>query len=310
MQKSICLLLILGFSLFSCAPKLGINIQDDGVIFQEGKDTILVYQTGNKSYNGTYERSNYIHPLFSLDKQVLTEDFPADHLHHRGIFWAWHQLYVGEKRIGDGWEIKDFKWEVDQVESIVGEGASKCIKAKVLWKSPLWLDDNGVEKPLVTETTTLTVYPTQKNYRQIDFEIELVGMEPNMRIGGSEDPKGYGGFSPRIRLEAGMVFMGENGKVTPQNLPVLAGPWMDVSGPLGMSGATAGLTIFSHQSNPGFPNPWILRSKGSMQNAVYPYPGAEGIELSNVKPTVLKYRLLVHQGLSLDQISNLYTSYK
>ena len=34
------------------------------------------------------------------DGQVLTEDFPADHLHHRGIFWAWHQVYVGEKAMG------------------------------------------------------------------------------------------------------------------------------------------------------------------------------------------------------------------
>ena len=310
MQKSFCFLLMICSSLLACTPKLGVHIQEDDVVFQEGKDTILVYQTADKSLDGTYARSNYIHPLYSLDNQVLTEDFPADHLHHRGVFWAWHQLYVGEKRIGDGWEIKDFKWDVAQVETFTSNGGSKSIKAKVLWKSPLWLDQNGAEKPLVTETTTITVYPSQKDYRQIDFEIELLAMESQMSIGGSEDSKGYGGFSPRIRLEEEMVFMGENGEVTPQNLPIAAGPWMDVSGPIGAYGAIAGLTIFSHQSNPGFPNPWILRAKGSMQNAVYPHPGAEGVELSNINPTVLKYRLLVHKGLSKDQISALYTTYK
>ena len=48
--------------------------------------------------------------------------------------------------------------------------------------------------------------------------------------------------------------------------------------------------------NPGYPNPWILRASESAQNAVYPHPGATAVPLSTTQPTVLRYRLLIHEG--------------
>ncbi|MEL7118214.1 MAG: hypothetical protein AAFO07_02200 [Bacteroidota bacterium] len=52
-----------------------------------------------------------------------------------------------------------------------------------------------------------------------------------------------------------------------------------------------------------------MRAKNSMQNAVYPYPGADAISLSNVEPTVLRYRLLIHDGISGSKIAWLYNQY-
>ncbi|WP_044239765.1 DUF6807 family protein [Flexithrix dorotheae] len=303
----IFLLLLSGFSVFS--QGLNLEFHDDGVLFKEGEDSVLFYQTAVKSLNGKYERANYIHPLYSLDGQILTEDFPEDHPHHRGIFWAWHQFYIGDKRIGDGWEIKDFKWEVNQVEALKNNGNAKSIVANVIWKSPLWLDDHGNEKPLVAENTTITVYPTNKNYRQVDIEISLLAMEPNTRIGGSEDEKGYGGFSPRIKLAENATFTAPTGKVTPQRLPIKAGNWMDISGSLRNSSAVEGVAILSNPKNPGYPNPWILRSKESMQNAVFPYPGEKGTTLSHIEPTILRYRLLIHNGLTPSEISKIHARY-
>lgn len=63
-----------------------------------------------------------------------------------------------------------------------------------------------------------------------------------------------------------------------------------------------------HPTNPGFPQPWILRAKGSMQNAVYPYPGAEAVPLTELK---LRYRLIVHdEGAQQIEISKLYDDYR
>ncbi len=276
------------------AQEVDLQIADEGACFVEGKDTVLCYQAAPRSLNGAYTRANYIHPLYTLDGEILTEDFPEDHPHHRGIFWAWHQLYIGDKRMGDGWATKDFSWEVPSMGMLEKHADASTLQVKVLWKSPLWKDDHGDEKALVSETTTISVYPTKANYRQIDIEISMLALEPNMRIGGSEDQKGYGGFSPRIRLVNGMEFTGSEGSLNPQNLPLMAGKWMDISGPIGSAHALVGLSILCHPDNPGFPHPWILRAKGSMQNAVY--PGAQPISLSEVEPTVLRYRLLVHEG--------------
>jgi hypothetical protein len=276
--------------------QVNLKIESNQSYFTEGKDSILTYQSSNKSINKKYVRSNYIHPLYTLDGQILTEDFPTDHLHHRGIFWAWHQLYIGDKRIGDAWEIEDFNWEVKSVKELKQKNNSKAIQTKVFWKSPLWTDSKGNEKAFVKEITTIRVYPTQKNYRQIDIEISLLALESNMSIGGSEDEKGYGGFSPRIRLTDDIIFTNPNGIIKPTNLPIPGSEWMDISGSLGKDGSAAGLTILCYPKNPGFPNPWILRAQKSMQNAVYPFPGAKAVPLSNKKPTTLQYRLLIHDG--------------
>src|SRR6056300_243087 len=99
-MKCLTFLLLL-FGLTSCTNSTPINvhINSEGTYFTEGNDSILKYQIAEKSLNGTYNRANYIHPLYTLDGDILTEDFPEDHLHHRGIFWAWHQLNIGDKRI-------------------------------------------------------------------------------------------------------------------------------------------------------------------------------------------------------------------
>jgi hypothetical protein len=310
MYRLFIFIIVLSFAELTVAQGLNVNIQQDKACFVEGMDSILCYQITEKSYEGTYKRSNYIHPLYTLDGEVLSEDFPEDHLHHRGIFWSWHQLYVGEKRIGDPWEIKGFCWEVKSVKEVKKQIGAISIQSEVHWKSPLWQDEAGLEKPVVKEMTTIIVHPKQDNYRLIDIEISLLALEKDMRIGGSEDPKGYGGFSPRIRLVADTEFTNAKGSVTPNNLPVPESAWMDISGSVGKDNAKAGMSILSHPDNPGYPNPWILRAKTSMQNAVYPYPGAEAVALSNTVPTVLRYRLVVHEGGSSDiNITQLHSEY-
>ena len=167
----------------------------------------------------------------------MTEDFPDDHFHHRGIFWAWHQLYIGETRIGDGWEIKDFSWDVQSVKALEVPNGQQAILTEVLWKSPLWLDPNGSEKPVVKEKTTIHTYPRSDHYRIVDIKISIAAMEEDMRIGGSEDAKGYGGFSPRIRLTEDIQFKGRQGEIAAQNLPVEADGWLDISGSMGANGS-------------------------------------------------------------------------
>ncbi|ALJ06145.1 hypothetical protein APS56_13850 [Pseudalgibacter alginicilyticus] len=278
------------------AQKVDLIIKNDAAYFLEEKDSILNYQIAEKSLNGTYTRTNYIHPLYTLDGEILTEDFPPDHYHHRGVFWAWHQLYVGDKRIGDAWLIDDFSWEVINAIQLKPEEKSTILKVEVLWKSPQWRSKSGKQKPLVKEITKLKVYPLKENYRQIDIEISIQALEKNMRIGGSEDAKGYGGFSQRLKNVENIKFTGSQGKIEPTLLPVEADGWIDISGPFDQDDNLSGLSILSHPNNPGFPNPWILRSKNSMQNAVYPFPGKKAIPLSETHPTILRYRLLIHRG--------------
>jgi hypothetical protein len=47
--------------------------------------------------------SNYFHPIYGLDGEALTDDFPKDHLYHRGLYWAWSHIRIAgeEHRFSD-----------------------------------------------------------------------------------------------------------------------------------------------------------------------------------------------------------------
>jgi hypothetical protein len=266
-----------------------IRESEEGLEVRDGGQVVLFYQRALKDHDGQFARNNYIHPLMSLDGDVLTEDFPEDHLHQRGVFWAWHQLWDGDERLGDGWTLEDFTTSVDRVETQVSEAAAR-LEAEVHWRSPRFREG----EPFVEERTAITVHPVADDARAIDFEIALRAVAPGIRIGGSEDPKGYGGFSVRVRMPDGLVFTAEGGPVAPAELQVEAGPWVDLSAPYGKGEAKNGVTILVHPSSPGFPQPWILRQQSSMQNPVF--PGREAVDVPAERPLLLRYRLVVHRG--------------
>jgi hypothetical protein len=283
---------------------------NEGFRITEADEKVMSYQRQHKSINGKFLRANYIHPLYGLDGQILTEDFPADHPHHRGIFWAWHQVWLGDKKLGDNWAAQDFFWDVYDAKILDVDSKSRALQVHVLWKSPLWTDADGKKKAFLKETTTIRVHPARNDIRKIDFEIKLLALENGMRLGGSEDVKGYGGFTTRIPLPDGLSFTGTDGPVEPNNLSVEAGPWLDFSGDFGKDGNISGLTILCHNSSPGYPQRWILRRKGSAQNPVY--PGRHPILLSRDKPVILRYRLIIHRGKlsrrGLDKLQAEYNS--
>jgi hypothetical protein len=298
MNRSIIFLTAAILTLAATAPAADSPLkaieQPEGCLITENGKNVLFYQRTTKSLEGRYPRSNYVHPLYDLDGQVISEDFPKDHLHHRGIFWAWHQLLIGDKKVGDAWECKNFSSDVTALRISQPTPKSVRLTISAAWKSPLWLDPAGKEKPFVQETTTIVVHAATAGTRAIDFHIRLAALEDGLRIGGSDDDKGYSGFSPRIRFPRNLRFAGPNGTVEPKNSAVDAGPWIDFSGKFGEGDDISGVAMLSHPSLPEFPSKWILRSKTSMQNAAY--PGRVPVLIPREKPLDLRYRLIIHKG--------------
>ena len=305
-QLVFALLLLPSVGLAQSLPaSLTAETTTDGVLVREGSDSVLFYQRATKSQRGAYPRANYIHPLYGLDGTVLTEDFPEDHPHHRGIFWAWHQIVIGDSPVGDAWACEDFRWDVQQVTPQPQDNGSLVLHTNTLWESPRWTDADGSQIPFLTEAVEMTVHPKENNYRVIDIEISLLALVPNLKIGGSEDEKGYSGFSVRMRLPEDVQFASMNGAVTPTTNALMAGPWMNISGALAADGGQAGIVIIDHSSNQD--TPWILRSERSMQNVAY--PGRHLVAISEQEPTVLRYSLVLYQDkLPPQTIDSLYST--
>lgn len=277
---------------FACSEsnRFQFDLKQDKVLILEGDTCVLAYQIVPKSKDGKYTRANYVHPLWGVLDDELTEDFPDDHLHHRGIFWTWHQTYIGSKRIGDAWECRDFIWENEGVAIDSSNEKFALLKSAVVWKSPLW--KNGSEA-FAREHVLIRVHKLQNQARKIDFEIQLNALVDSLSIGGSEDRKGYGGFSWRVKMPDDLKFFGKKGEVEPEVTAVKVGSWLGMTGTFTDAGKSS-IVVLQNPENPGYPQPWILRKKGSMQNAVW--PGRDAVIIPKDKPVKLAYRMTFTAG--------------
>ncbi|AWW32473.1 hypothetical protein DN752_21275 [Echinicola strongylocentroti] len=299
--QNIFLIIAVFVSFSLSAQKLQFKENTEGITLTEDNLTRFHYQTTTKSLNGNYPRANYVHPLYGLDGEVLTEDFPEDHFHHRGIFWTWHQLYVDGKRIADPWFCEGISWKVNSTEQSI-HGNKATIQSTVLW-----LADSLQNEPVLEEMVNITFERLKEDAYSITFEITMTALVDELAFGGSEDAKGYGGFSPRIKLPEDVTFHSEGKTVTPQNLPIKAGPWMNLKGTFDGK-KPANITIMGEPDKLPSYQGWILRSANSMQNMAF--PGNEPTALPKSKPVHFSNMILVHRQCSTEEIDEYYRQFR
>ncbi|MCY4594564.1 MAG: PmoA family protein [Bryobacterales bacterium] len=276
------------------ATSLEILEEEGGYRVIDSGMPVLFYQLEPTSLDGRYQRSNYVHPLYGLDGEVLTEDFPEDHPHHRGVFWTWHQVLIGDIRAGDPWLAQGFSWSVEEAR-VLPERDGLYLRHR--WFSP---DYSEGREPIAEETAEVVVHPANGTVRMIDFDIRLRALQQDVRVGGSEDDKGYGGFSLRVKMVPDIRFAAATGVVAPSRAPIDAGNWVDFSADFGGRGSPSGIAILVHPDSAGYPQPWILRSPASpsMQNPVWPGPDPAPVPADG--HVRLRYRLVVHRGTAAD----------
>ncbi|MFP6770028.1 MAG: DUF6807 family protein [Planctomycetaceae bacterium] len=264
-----------------------------GLECREGEKPILFYRREPHSLDGgKHVAANYIHPLYGLDQSVLTQDFPDDHKHHHGIFWTWHQLWVGTTRAGDPWINKDFLPVVREARVVERGPVFAELKTQVDWTSPLIVGRDKRPQPIVAEQATIRVFRAAAGARHIDFRVELKAVLKDVRIGGSENVKGYSGFTVRMRPPVGMVIHDAGGRLGGDRVQT-ASHWADISGRFGKSDAVTGLSILCHPTYPESPPRWLLRHYG-MQNVAW--PGRVAVPLRRAQAVVLRNRLVLHRG--------------
>ncbi len=306
-----------GLAAFECrdvraqAPSFSwTHVGTEQLTLEESGQPVLTFQLESKSLDGKFPRANYVHPLFDPDGIEVTEDFPKDHPHHRGIFWAWHQLLWNGKRVADPWICQGIEWKIPK-----RSGAWLTTRASDRSASMRVVRDWTVAHPdhpdqslrLVRSTVCLTAYAKNEGRRMLDFDVRLHPLVPGVTLGGSEDVKGYGGFSTRIRLAADTGFSGQIGEVKPKPMAAVpGGGWVDVVRTL--DGRPRGVAIMVHPSHPGYPLKWILRPKGSAQNPEW--PGREPIALRTGQDLRLRYRLVLHTGpMSSESLESIWQQF-
>ncbi|HJN07917.1 MAG: PmoA family protein [Pirellulaceae bacterium] len=271
---------------------VSIRVAEGGLQVLDAGRPVLFYVTTPQSHQGNFIRNGFVHPLRGLAGEELTQVFPVDHRHHHGVFWAWHQLWVGDQRAGDPWVTDDFLAELKEARVIDQGPVFAAMQSRLHWTSPKIVDGNGKPRAIIEETTTIRVFHATETTQLVDFEIQLKPLLDDVRLGGAENDRGYSGFTVRVPPPREMKILTESDALAGDAVGTQS-RWADVTGKFSDGEQLTGIAILSHRSLPEFPPRWLLRFYG-MQNVVY--PGRNPIRLSVKSPLVLRHRLMIHRG--------------
>ena len=231
-------------------------------------------------------RAGYVHPLYGLDGDVLTQDLPLDHLHHRGMYFAWPEAAYGARDF-DIWHLEGVR---PRVESATHRTAGESV---VLAFDHRWSFDTRPEQEIVDERVTVVVHPAEGDTRAIDVTGVFTNKgERPFRLLGADD-KGYGGFNirPDARRKP-LTFHAASG-VIEEDVLELDSPWAAVTS-TNDEGVQSGVAVFQHPENPDYPHDgWILRHYGFLGAS---WPHLEPYVLEPGESVTLRYRVLVYRG--------------
>jgi hypothetical protein len=276
------------------------QIGDKSLGLWEGDKPVFVYNHGVIRKAGVPEdraRSAYVHPLYGLDGEVLTDDFPKDHYHHRGLFWAWPQVKIGDKK-HSLWDLRGIR---HRFERWLEQGPTA--KGATLGVENGWYV--GQEK-VVQEKIRLRVHPASANERAIDVDCEWRPLKAALTLTGAEG-KSYGGLTLRFAPGTHTTITIPAG-VTKEDLAMTNLPWADLTRLWDAEKRTSGATLFIHPSHPDFPPQWLTRHYGVL---CVGWPGVKPGTFPAGEVIRCRYRVWIHRGpVSAERIAKAYAEYR
>lgn len=237
---------------------------DDAVTLTEAGKTVLVYRTKPLDPAAEPGRSNYVGALYAPDGAALTEDKPGDHPHQRGVWWAWMKVQTDGKTVADGWYMKNLSYFVREKKFLGDADGGGTLTVDVDW-----IVNSGPELAYVArETTKVTVRPLKAGARRVEFDTTITSRVDALGLGGSEDDRGFGGFSIRLMDPEHLAFASGGKTIVPNGAAITAGAnmgfaWTGEAAPAWAVGLAC-------KANGQAVTRWMLYNDRSMQNCVFP----------------------------------------
>jgi hypothetical protein len=276
------------------------EVNDKSLGLWEGDKPVLVYNHGVISRSGVpadRSRSTYVHPLFGLDGEILTDDFPKDHYHHRGLFWSWPHVTIGSQHY-DLWMLKGIEHRFERwLEKEAGA------KMAVLSVENGWYV--GGEK-VMQEQVRLRIHPATAEERAIDLEFSWTPIGKPITLTGAEG-KSYGGLTLRFASGTNTAITIPSG-LTSKDLPMTNLPWADLTRQWDREKTTSGAALFVHPGHPDFPPQWLTRHYGVL---CLGWPGVKPITFQPGEAIRCNYRVWIHRGTAdAARIRRAYEAYE
>lgn len=288
------------FSLNAASSFHFTNITDKSLALFEGTIPVFVYNHGILHQSGVpadRARSTYVHPIYGLDGEVLTDDFPKDHYHHRGLFWAWPHVKVGDES-HDLWALQGIeqrfeRWtarEVTETNAVLAVENGWYISTKKVMHEEVWFN----------------ITPATDAGRNIDVElIWKVGEQP-ITLQGAEG-KSYGGLTLRFAPRTNTVITTPLGQGE-KDLSITRLPWSDLSARFAGRTQASGAAILVAPDHPDYPPEWLTRHYGVL---CLGWPGVKAKTFQPGETIGCRYRVWIHRDTpSMEKVSQAYRDYE
>ena len=281
------------------------DVDGQTIKLAEGDSPVLAYNHGTIIGEGVpesdprHQRSCYVHPLWGLNGEVLTDDFPRDHYHHHGVFWTWPHIKIDDVEY-DIWADRGalrqrfVRWLCRETGS-----ASATIGVENGW----FLED----KKVMVERIWLRAYRAADGSRAIDLQMNWIPVERPVTLWGAGG-KSYGGLTVRFRPESRdtTVITVPSGR-TEGDLPDTPLAWADFTTRFAGQTKPSGAAIFVDPGHPDFPPSWLTRYYGPL---CVGWPGIKPQTFEPGQVICLKYRLWVHRDTAdTETIAGAYAAY-
>jgi hypothetical protein len=316
----------------SAGPFTVENISNKSLLVKCGSRAVLRYNYGivqqTEGKTGPYDRSSYIHPVWTPAGKVITGDFSPEHIHQRGIFFAWTKAIFGEIET-EFWGLGKSAGRIlvddlgpSVIEGPVFGGGIICNRGSVegktyfkeIWvlrvyalsEEEIWLFDVDIlqvptdpQKPQSPPKEAVSMVLPKIYYGGMSFRgpSEWLGFDSKdvaRAIARGVEFKAAKWLPPEVSLDV-LTDEGGNRKSGDRS----PARWIDYTGPLGDD--WGGLVMFDHPSNPRYPTP--LRIHPELPYFCYALVQNEPYTISSDEPLNLVYRFLIHNGHPRQQVN-------
>ncbi|HEV8186152.1 MAG TPA: PmoA family protein [Pyrinomonadaceae bacterium] len=234
-------------------------------------------------------RGGYIHPVYTPKGKIVTDDYPSDHYHHHGIWFAWTKTEF-EGKHPDFWNVGD------------GTGRVDFEKVGKTWSGPVYAGFTSYQKYValtgeapktaLNEEWDVRVYDLGSDYFVFDIVAtqECASASPLIL-----EEYRYGGMGVRGNREwkdkSKVSFLTSDGK-TRLDGNATRSHWCHIGGTV--DGQLVGLAVLDHPSNFRAPEPLRIHPDDPYFNYAPSQMGRFQIEPG--KKFVLRYRYVVSDG--------------
>jgi Methane oxygenase PmoA len=298
-MKTASLLLFASCIILQAGPEVTAKREGTQVVFRAGEKEMFRYHAEpaplpRPDIKPEFQRGGYLFPLLTPSGKGIADDYPANHVHHHGLWWAWTKTkYAGTEP--DFWNMGEKKGRVEFValDKVWEKDGAAGLTARHRFVSLL-------STPPVTvldETWELkaTAVDGERPRFVLDFKTTqtCAGNEP-LKL-----PKyHYGGLGFRGRGEwngaENCLFLTSEGITDRVKVNTSTARWLWAGGTV--DGATVGVTMLSHPENFRAPQP--LRVHPSEPFICFAPQQAGEMEIKPGTPYVSRYRLVIADGVT------------